>query len=424
MALTTLRTDSIGFTDKGMHMRMWKMRQQWQRRQLWQRALLPIGGGHWCLAAALIACLSGAPRDAAAWGAGATGATMVAPMPDGSGDVTTRRGWYRGVIGPTATPAEGSAASPSAAPDDKATANASASSGGAAAPEGASQTSPAPKQWDRALPFFAQRVIDRGYELPNPYDVGYSYFNGAQRYQLSNLMVGANGNGLRSADFVQFEQSRIRSESNQFQLGAWLFPFMNVYAIVGNVRGGGDININFSSLTALEQFFGLNIGCAGRRPPPNCANPIKLPTAHADYSGHTYGGGFTLVGTYGDLFFSLPVTYTVSDISMSDSLIHSWNISPRIGWNVHLGSAGILTPYVGATWFRTKAVITGHFDIPIEAAGGQTQRLDYQIDQSVTGSWSGVAGLSWAVSKRFGLLAEFGYGYNRNDVILTAFLRF
>lgn len=381
----------------------------------------------WWVVAGTFACLVGVTREAAAWGVGATGATMVAPTSDAGGDVAARRGWYRGVIGPTATPS-GESPSPSSGvagtPEDRAAANASAISSGAASSDASPPPSASPKHWDRALPFFAQRVVDRGYDLPNPYDVGYSYFNGAQRYQLSNLMVGANGNGLRSADFVQFDQSRIRSESNQFQLGAWLFPFMNVYGIVGNVRGGGDINIGFSSLTAIEQFFGLNIGCAGRRPPPNCANPIKLPTARADYSGHTYGGGFTLVGTYGDLFFSLPVTYTVSDISMSDSLIHSWNISPRIGWNVHLGSAGILTPYVGATWFRTRAVITGHFDVPIEAAGGQTQRLDYQIDQSVTGSWSGVAGLSWAASKRFGLLAEFGYGYNRSDVILTAFLRF
>ncbi|WP_157112252.1 hypothetical protein [Pandoraea faecigallinarum] len=332
--------------------------------------------GIWCLMAGALACLIAAPRDAAAWGAATTGATMIAPTSMDGGDVTARRGWYRGVIGPTATPSptpeQEGAPSASGAPDDRATANASASSSGAASPDAAVPPPATPKHWDRALPFFAQRVIDRGYDLPNPYDVGYSYFNGTQRYQLSHLMVGANGNGLHSADFVQFEPSRIRSESNQFQLGAWLFPFMNVYAIVGNVRGGGDININFSSLTALEQFFGLNIGCAGRRPAPNCANPIKLPTAHADYSGHTYGGGFTLVGTYGDLFFSLPVTYTVSDISMSESLIHSWNISPRIGWNVHLGSAGILTPYVGARWFRTKAVITGHFDIPIEAAGASS----------------------------------------------------
>ncbi|WP_249277448.1 hypothetical protein [Pandoraea sp. PE-S2R-1] len=345
------------------------------------------------------------------WTAGGTGATVVGPTPAVGADgtelpVSERHGWYRGIVGPTGVPA--SASSPSV---------------DLSVPDATADAKPA-RQWDRALPFFAQRVIDRGYDLPNPYDVGYSYFNGTQRYQLSNLMVGANGNGLRSADFVQFDQSRIRSESNQFQFGAWLFPFMNVYGIFGNVRGHGDIGISFSSLTALEQFFGINVGCGGRRPGPECSKSIRLPTQQANYSGTTYGAGFTLVGTYGNLFFSLPVTYTVSNISMSDSSIQSWNISPRIGWNVHLGGYGILTPYIGATWFRTRATITGHFDIPIDAAGGQTQRLDYQIDESVVGAWSGVVGVSWAASKRFGLLAEIGYGYNRSDVILTAFLRF
>ncbi|VVE35462.1 hypothetical protein PIN31115_03858 [Pandoraea iniqua] len=384
---------------------------------VWQNAresgAAPLSAGCHRLTSRLLAAITlwSVCAGAFAWTAGGTGATVVAPTPAVSADgtelpVSERHGWYRGIVGPTVVPA-----SPSSPSVDL------------SVPDATVEPKPA-RQWDRALPFFAQRVIDRGYDLPNPYDVGYSYFNGTQRYQLSNLMVGANGNGLRSADFVQFDQSRIRSQSNQFQFGAWLFPFMNVYGIFGNVRGHGDIGISFSSLTALEQFFGINVGCGGRRPGPECSKSIKLPTQQANYSGTTYGAGFTLVGTYGNLFFSLPVTYTVSNISMSDSSIQSWNISPRIGWNVHLGGYGILTPYVGATWFRTRATITGHFDIPIDAAGGQTQRLDYQIDESVVGAWSGVVGVSWAASKRFGLLAEIGYGYNRSDVILTAFLRF
>ncbi len=34
-----------------------------------------------------------------------------------------------------------------------------------------SETKPVPKQWDRALPFFAQEVIDKGFLLPKPYGV-------------------------------------------------------------------------------------------------------------------------------------------------------------------------------------------------------------------------------------------------------------
>jgi hypothetical protein len=336
------------------------------------------------LAAAILGYL---PLSVHAWTAGGSGGAAAATAsPD------TQSGPYRGIVGPV----------------------------------GSAETPPAePAQWDRALPFFAQRVVDKGYNLPNPYDIGYSYYNGYQRYQLSDLAVSAGNNPLRPANFVQFQQSRIRNVSNQVQVGAWLFPFMNVYGIVGNVEGSGSIDISFSSLADLERFFGINIGCAGRRPGPNCSKPIKLPTQQANYSGHTYGGGFTLVGTYKQLFFSLPVTYTVADITMSETPVKSINIGPRVGWNIRLGHGlGLLTPYVGATYFHTHATITGHFDVPIPDSGGQTSRLNYQIGEQVAGYWSGSFGASWTINRSFGVLLEVGYGYNRNNVIATGFLRF
>ncbi len=336
------------------------------------------------LAAAILGCL--APAAHAWTAAGGGGAAAATASPD------TQSGPYRGVVGPV----------------------------------GSSEPAPTePAQWDRALPFFAQRVIDKGYNLPNPYDIGYSYFDGHQRYQLSDLAVSAGNNPLRPADFVQFQQSRIHVTSNQVQVGAWLFPFMNVYGIVGNVQGSGSIDINFSSLTDLERFFGLNIGCAGRRPGPECSKPIKLPTQHANYSGHTYGGGFTLVGTYKQLFFALPVTYTVSDITMSETPIKSINVGPRVGWNIRLGQGlGLLTPFVGATYFHTRATITGHFDVPLPDGSGQTARLNYQIGEQVAGAWSGSVGANWTINRSVGVMLEIGYGYNRNNVIATGFLRF
>jgi len=325
-------------------------------------------------AALLVASLSHAPAGLA-WVAGA------------GGGVSATSGPYRGLVGPPAEP------------------------------------EPPPAEWDRALPFFAQQVVDKGYTLPNPYDIGYSYFDGHQRYQLSGLQISVGNNPLRAANFVQFDQSKIHNTSHQVQVGAWLFPFMNVYGILGTVQGAGDIGIGFSSLRDLEQFFGIDTGCGGRRPLPACSQPIRLPTQHANYSGHTYGAGFTLVGVYRNIFFSLPVTYTVSDITMSDSPIHSINIGPRVGYNVRVGRFGILTPFVGATYFQTHANVTGHFDVPIPGSAA-TQRLNYQIAEKVTGAWSGSAGLSWAINRSLGILLEIGYGYNRNNVIATGFFRF
>jgi hypothetical protein len=55
---------------------------------------------------------------------------------------------------------------------------------------------------------------------------------------------------------------------------------------------------------------------------------------------------------------------------------------------------------------------------------GQTSRLNYQIGEQVTGAWSGSFGASWTINRSVGLLVEIGYGYNRNNVIATGFLRF
>lgn len=298
---------------------------------------------------------------------------------------------YRGVIGPEATPEPQPAA---------------------------------PEQWDRVLPFFAQRVIDKGYTLPNPYFIGYSYYDGHQRYQLSGLQVSTGGNPLRAADFIMFDPSRLHTASNQVQLGGWLFPFMNVYGIFGNLEGSGDINISATSRTDMAKFAGIPVGCGSRRPAADCGNAVRLASRHASYNGYTYGGGFTLVGTYKQLFFSLPVTYTVSDISMSDTAVKALNVSPRLGWNLRLGHGlGVLTPFVGATYYRTRATVTGHFDLQSPITG-QPTRLNYNIDQQVTGNWSGTVGAVWAINRHLGATLEIGYGYNRSNVIATGFLRF
>ena len=86
-----------------------------------------------------------------------------------------------------------------------------------------SATQPPPRKWDRALPFFAQRVINKGADLPNPYDVGLSLYIGHEERNLSSLEVGFNGGPKLDTSFVQFPNTSINNQSLQIQAGAWLF---------------------------------------------------------------------------------------------------------------------------------------------------------------------------------------------------------
>jgi len=284
-------------------------------------------------------------------------------------------------------------------------------------------TMPEPRKWDHALPFFAQRVIDRGIDLPNPYDVGLSLYVGAEDRDLSNLSIGFNGNAPDTLGFVQFPHTRINNQSLQFQAGAWIFPFLNVYGILGYTQGKGDIDISISG-RELMGFLGVP-GCnlaPGIR--PELCDRTLNGTAHADYSGPSYGFGITLAGAYRDFMFSLPVTYVESDTTVSDTNAKTWNIAPRVGWNQHL-EGGMVTWYAGGTYMISKMSITGSFTFPTSGTAiGQDTSMQYAIEVEPSDAWNYLAGAHWMISKSWSVLAELGFGGSRQDVILAGFYRF
>lgn len=284
-----------------------------------------------------------------------------------------------------------------------------------AEPAGPAAPQTQPEEWNRWLPFFAKRVVASGVKLPPPYHVAYSYFYGYQRLDMSELKASIGGNAPQSLDFVRFNTSKIYTQSNQGQIGAWLFPFLNVYGIFGNVRGHGDVPIEID-VGGIANLIGM--------PLPGLPDNISIPEQHANFDGVTYGAGFTLTGHYKKLFFSLPFTFMESDISMSDTKSRSINIAPRIGTSMRLGRFGSLIVFVGATYFHLDADVKGHFDIPLANIPGGTFRFNYDITQRAAGAWSGLAGVSWTPIRNINIILEKGYGYNRANIIASLFFRF
>ncbi|GLS06320.1 hypothetical protein GCM10007860_34980 [Chitiniphilus shinanonensis] len=287
---------------------------------------------------------------------------------------------------------------------------------------GAEGSKPPPRQWNHALPFFAQRVIDKGYNLPNPYDIGLSYYYSKQNMLLSNLEVSLGDRALRNAGFVQFPTSTLENRSEQIQVGAWLFPFLNVYAIGGHIKGGGDIGISMSADDMVRFVTGQD-PCSRRIKPDWCGKTLSA-TARANYHGYSYGAGFTLAGNVKQLYFSLPVTYTVSSVSMSDTDAKTWNIAPRVGLNWSLGGWGTVMTYVGATWLHADVTITGSVTMPTAQTDiGRDVDLNFSIDEKIAAPWNGLAGFHWMVNRNISLLGEVGFG-QRQGYILSSFLRF
>jgi hypothetical protein len=293
----------------------------------------------------------------------------------------------------------------------------------ATADSSAADTS-APREWDRALPFFAQRVIDKGYDLPNPYFVGTSLYISREARRLSSLRVGFDGAPLENLDFVQFPRTEIDNQSAQMLAGAFILPFLSAYVILGHTQGTGDIDIAIGG-QGLMDYLGIP-GC--QLPPalrPQLCGQTLTPVAHANYTGESAGVGFTLAGAWHDLFFAMPVTYVVAQVTQSDTPSKTWNVAPRAGWNQHLQGGGMLTWYAGATWLKSDFDITGTLQLGTEdTVIDRPTSMRYSIHVQPLDPWNWLAGANWTINKSWSIAGELGFGGARSNVLLTGFYRF
>ena len=81
--------------------------------------------------------------------------------------------------------------------------------------------------WNSALPFFAQDVIDQGFELPNPYGVAFVGYWQKQDLVLEEFSLGIGGGPSQPIDFIDFGTPTAENAAILLKLDAWLFPFMN-----------------------------------------------------------------------------------------------------------------------------------------------------------------------------------------------------
>jgi hypothetical protein len=181
----------------------------------------------------------------------------------------------------------------------------------------------APRVWNRALPFLAQQVIDKGYELPLPYGIGLTYAHVDQEQILSDLEVGLNGGAKEPFPFVGFDNARSVSDSLQLKLDAWLFPFMNVFALFGRVDGEAPLNVYIDGNGMLDQ---LGVTCGPGPPNPLCGlleNQTFVLDIEAKFKGNTYGAGTVLAGGWNNWFVTVPISYTYADMEGKETEGHA-----------------------------------------------------------------------------------------------------
>jgi hypothetical protein len=278
----------------------------------------------------------------------------------------------------------------------------------------------APRKWEHKLPFLAQKVVDEGYDLPLPYGIGLTFVNVDQEMLLKDLEVGINGREEEPFEFVAFDNASAQNNSLQLKIDAWLFPFMNVFGLLGKIDGSTPMDILLDGNDALDH---LDIDCSGPLPDPRCSaledKTITLPI-DAPFSGNTYGIGTILAGGWNNWFIAIPISFTYADMDGTDMEGFAITVTPIGGKSFNLDRYGNISLFGGGNYLDADLTVTGQVSTPEEQLV-----IDYTLDQENKDEWNIVVGGNWDINKRWSLAAEYnGFTGSREAVIISFVGRF
>ena len=287
------------------------------------------------------------------------------------------------------------------------------------------------RKWDYAMPFMAQDVIDMGFDLPFPYGVAAIYANVRQELTLKDLEVGANNQGLTATPFVSFSDSQALNDSVQAKADMWLFPFMNVYAVVGGIKGDAKLDFIIDGNDLIRQSGidcnkPINRRICRQMKDDNLRVSLGNGTGaingeSSEYTGYNVGIGTILAAGYKDWFIALPLTYVYSNIDVLESEIETISFSPRIGKTIKLSDEGTLSLFAGAGYLDVDMYLTGVIDIDSKS---DLKTIEYRIHQENTDKWNALAGFNWETSKHWSVNLEAGFWGSRENIIMGMTYRY
>ena len=272
--------------------------------------------------------------------------------------------------------------------------------------------------WKYKLPFLAQKVVDLGFELPNPYGVAIIPARIRQDLILEDLAIGVNGPPDRDIDFVDFGTPSVENNVLQLKLDAWVLPFLNVFTTVGVFDGDANIPLKFEGTDLFPSV------CEITPNAPVCVRTYSA-VANPGYEGTNIALGMTLAMGWDRFFVAIPITHAWTDVDIINETVTALNITPRIGMTGDMGERGTVAVFMGATYLRAEVDITGEVDLDTPGGPlGDVTTLAFRISQRNKDRWNGLLGFNWDMNKHWSVMAEAGFAGSRENFIAGATYRF
>ena len=228
-----------------------------------------------------------------------------------------------------------------------------------------------------------------GKRFPLPFGVSAVYFQQDQEYVIDKLTLGVPG--LPPIPGAALDIDNQIDEVN-VKFDAWLLPYVNVFAIAGQLDGQTDVNF-----AQIQPLLGL-----------------PFSTLTIDYDGDVFGLGAVLAGGSDRYFGSLTAITTQTSLDGNfDSDVEANVLTPRFG--IH-GPRGAL--YVGAMYLDAQEKHSGTISLPL-IPGLPPIPVPFEVELSQKEDWNWLVGGVVSLGERWTLQVEGGFeGREHVDVEL------
>ena len=123
---------------------------------------------------------------------------------------------------------------------------------------------------------------------------------------------------------IDVRSTRQRSHTETLRLDAWVFPFMNVYGVVGHTKGRSISKVDVGSKNPFVNSFIKGLG------------DMDGIDFVLKFKGTTYGLGTTFAGGVGNWFGLVDLNYTRTKLNIIDGNIKAFTLAPRVGYRFTL----------------------------------------------------------------------------------------
>ncbi len=166
-----------------------------------------------------------------------------------------------------------------------------------------------------ALPIWGAKASALGYDLPYSAGIGLNYITQKSELIIENLQVGFNGGPLYDLDeVVRFDQATATANIVNLRPDVWLFPFLNVYAILAQAK------------TSTEIGAGVFIPDSS-----NVWHQVAHLNAKTDFDVSSVGFGLTPTMGVGGGWMALDMNFVWTDVPALDKPVFTYVFGPRFG---------------------------------------------------------------------------------------------